>query len=102
MLYFSYLDSRTPRELSSGRTAPVVYNLLSDSKLKTLLESTGLQVTGTRKEWIKKHKELVLRLNANSDSSSPSTRDTIVKQVNSEFSKKPINKFFQKQVESKT
>lgn len=59
----------------------VAYHVVKDKQLKKLLSDNNLSIGGTRKERIKRHKEFVMRFNANLDSSSPRPASEIQREM---------------------
>lgn len=59
----------------------LVYHIMKDKKLKELLASSGLNVSGTRAAMEKRHKEFTLRVNATIDSGHQPNLSAIVREV---------------------
>ena len=60
-----------PAAMATQRKAAVVYNFLTDAKIRRLLADEGLPTNGDKSTIIKRHKEWILRYNSNLDLKTP-------------------------------
>lgn len=76
------VETTTPEK--SKLTFPV-YNLLNNKQMKEMNKKLGLNITGNREMWIRRHKEYVIQMNAQTDSQFPSVSSfEIAQKVNEE------------------
>eukprot|EP00479_Gromia_sphaerica_P010916 TRINITY_DN5189_c1_g1_i1.p1 TRINITY_DN5189_c1_g1~~TRINITY_DN5189_c1_g1_i1.p1 ORF type:complete len:129 (+),score=19.64 TRINITY_DN5189_c1_g1_i1:296-682(+) len=62
--------------------APVCYNIMTDKQLRELNKRYGLSTNGNRQDLIHRHREFVVRHNAECDSLNPTSDDAIAREIN--------------------
>ena len=72
------MTSHPPPAVKRKRMPKLVYNLMRDAELRRRLNEAGLSTSGDRSTLVRRHQELTLRFNAESDSLDPkSGKDTL-------------------------